>query len=132
MERDTASCLALAMSWNIVRLDLARTPGHPEGSRDHCYLLRLPLNAAGFVDQRRLRAQPEEATVLRSWPDEPERAGHLAHVRDRWIISYGPGEEDDETVFHLETHPFRPGEYVTITGPEGRPLSFRVWSCQSL
>jgi hypothetical protein len=120
------------MLWNIVRLDLAHAPSHPDGSREHCYFLRLPLNPAGFVDQRRLRDQPEEATVLRSWPGEPERSGHLAQVRDRWVISYGPDQHDGEAVFHLETHPFRPGEYVTITGPEGRPLSFRVWSCQAL
>jgi len=119
------------MHWNIVRLDLDPAPDDPDGARDRCYFLRLPLNPAGFVDQRRLREQPEAATVLRSAPDEPERTGHLAHVRDRWVISYGPDDED-EALFHLETHAFRAGGHVTITGPKGRSLSFRVWSCQAL
>ena len=38
------------------------------------------------------------------------------------------GKEDDETVFHLETHPMRIGEYITLTEPDGSRLPFRVTS----
>ena len=37
-------------------------------------------------------------------------------------MSYEPGEEDDERIFHLETHPIREGEYITLTEPDGRQL----------
>jgi hypothetical protein len=47
-------------------------------------------------------------------------------------MSYEPGEEDDETVFHLETHPLRIGEYVTLTEPDGTRLPFRVASLKQL
>jgi hypothetical protein len=47
-------------------------------------------------------------------------------------MSYEPGEEDDETVFHLETHPILLGEYITLTEPDGSQLPFRVASLKEL
>ena len=41
-------------------------------------------------------------------------------------MSYEPGEADDEIVFHLETHPIRIGEYVTLTEPDDSRLPFRI------
>jgi hypothetical protein len=41
------------------------------------------------------------------------------------------GDDDDEGVYHLESHPLRPGEYVTLTEPDGRRLPFRVVQSQS-
>ena len=49
-----------------------------------------------------------------------------------WALSYRPGEEDDEIVFLLETHPIRIGEYVTLTEPDGAHLPFRVASLKDL
>ena len=49
-----------------------------------------------------------------------------------WAFSYRPGEDDDEQVFHLENHPIRIGEYLTLTEPDGERLPFRVASLQSL
>lgn len=112
----------------MIRLDLARTPEFPDGSAAHSYLLRLPLDAEGVVDLATAHAAPERCTVLRSWPDEPDTHGYLRHGRRGWVFSYAPGEADDEAIFHLETHPLRPGDYVTITEPDGARLCFRVAS----
>ena len=119
------------MTWNMIRLDLARTTDHPEGSAAHSYLLRLPLDEHGIVDLPATRAAPELCTVLRSWPDEPDIRGYLRHGRKGWVFSYAPGEADDEAIFHLETHPLRLGEYVTITEPDGTHLCFRVTHSQT-
>ncbi|MEP7005752.1 MAG: hypothetical protein ABI810_07200 [Sphingomonas bacterium] len=120
------------MTWTMIRLDLARNRAFPDGSAEHCYLLRLPLDDHGIVDADAIKAAPERATILRSWPDEPDIHGYLLHASRGWIFSYAPGESDDEPVFHLETHPLRLGEYVTITERDGTPLCFRVSRCDAL
>jgi len=120
------------MTWTLIRLELARSPEFPEGSAAHAYLLRVPLDGHAIADSDALRAHPERAEVLRIWPDEPDQHGYLLHHRNRWIFSYAPGEADDEPVFHLETHPLRLGEYVTITERDGTSLCFRITRCEAL
>ena len=114
------------MNWTSIRLELARMPEFPEGSASRCYLLRLPIDGDGLVDEDTIRRDPAKATVRRFWPNEPDLSGHVIRTRRGWAFSYRPGEDDDETVFHLETHPFRIGEYVTLTEPDGSRLPFRV------
>jgi hypothetical protein len=45
-----------------------------------------------------------------------------------WAFSYRPGEEDDEALYHLESHALRQGDYVTLTQSDGDRLPFRVAS----
>lgn len=120
------------MTWYMIRLDLARTRGFPEGSREHCYLLRIPLDDQQIVDREAVAAAPERATVLRVWPDAPDTAGYLVHKRRGWVFSYAPGDADDEPLFHLEAHPLRAGEYVTVTERDGTPLAFEISQCRVL
>ena len=94
------------MSWKSLRLELARTKEFPNGSPAHAYLLQLPLDDSGIIDEGALGLEPERALVRRSWPDEP--------------------------VFHLETHRMVPGEYITLTDPDGEQLPFRVVSIRPL
>ena len=118
------------MTWHMIRLDLARSREFPQGSREHSYLLRAPLDGQQTVDLEGLHAAPEKAEVLRSRPDEAEMRGYLIHKRRGWVFSYGPGDTDDEPVFHLESHPLRIGEYVTVTEGDGTPLPYRVSLCE--
>ena len=120
------------MTWNRIRLDLARTTDFPQGSADIAYLLDLPLGEDSRLDEKQLRAEPERARVLRSLPDAPDLVGYLVRASDGWAFSYAPGERDDESVFHLETHAIRPGEYLTLTESDGRRLPLRVTSVQAL
>lgn len=112
--------------WNIVRLELARTPGFPEGSVTRAYILRVPLDRAGLIDEKALAKRPAMATVRRFWPNEPDQSGYLIRNRNGWAFSYAIGDEDDETVSHLEAHPLRVGDYVTVTERDGVSLPFRV------
>ena len=120
------------MNWKSIRLELARTSEFPEGSASRAYLLRLPLDESGLIDERELAGSPALATVHRFWPNEPDRSGYVIRTPYGWAMSYEPGETDDESVFHLETHPIRLGEYLTLTEPDGRQLPFRVASLKQL
>ena len=120
------------MNWKCIRLELARTPDFPEGSASRAYLLRLPLDEDGRIDAAAIAAEPGQATVRRFWPSEPDMIGYVIRTEDGWAFSYEPGDADDEAVFHLETHPIRIGEYVTLTEPDGRRLPFRVVKLEPL
>jgi hypothetical protein len=112
--------------WKTIRLELARTREHPQGSAKHAYVLNLPLDDDGLIDEDARAAEPERATVHRMWPGEPDRNGYVIHGEKGWAFSYEVGDDDDEALFHLENHPIREGEYLTLTEPDGERLPFRV------
>jgi hypothetical protein len=116
------------VTWYSIRLELARTAEYPNGSASRCYLLRLPINANGLIEEGALEEEPARATVRRFWPNEADLSGYVIRTPRGWAFSYRPGADDDETVFHLESHPLRLGEYVTLTEPDGQQLPFRVAS----
>lgn len=120
------------MNWKSIRLELARTPDYPEGSPSRAYLLRLPLDEGGLIDAAELDRSPERATVHRFWPNQADLSGYVIHTPRGWAFSYEIGEDDDETVFHLESHPMRIGEYITLTEPDGSRLPFRVAGLKQL
>jgi hypothetical protein len=120
------------MNWKIIRLELARTKEFPGGSASRVYLLRLPVDEEGLIDEAALRERPAQATVRRFWPNERDMRGYVIRTPKGWAFSYRLGEEDDEAIFHLETHPIRIGEYLTLTEPDGRRLPFRVASMKEL
>lgn len=115
-----------------VRLELARTPEFPNGSASRAYLVHLPLDAEGMIDEEALRRTPAKATVRRFWPNQRDMAGYVILTPKGWALSYKPGDDDDETIFHLENHPMRAGEYITLTEPDGERLPFRIASLRSL
>lgn len=118
------------MALKTIRLELARHPDYPEGSSRHGYELQAPLQPDGHLDEAAWRSlhRTEHTLVRRFWPGEDDRSGELVHTRHGWAFSYAPGEDDDETVFRLDRHLFRPGEYVTVTEPSGAAHTFRVVS----
>lgn len=116
--------------WKLVRLELARTPEFPEGSASRAYMLRVPLTEDGLIDRVALMRNPAMATVRRFWPNQPDQSGYLVRNGDGWAFSYALGDDDDEAVYHLDSHPIRLGEYVTLTERDGARLPFKVMRLQ--
>ncbi len=112
-----------------IRLELARTPEFPEGSPNHGYQFVVPLDKEDHIDVEAWRADKKACTVKRFWGEEDADEGYLIHTRHRsWAFSYAPGEEDDEPFFRFESHAFREGEYVSLTGHDGVIHPFKVVS----
>lgn len=117
------------MALSTIRLELARTKDHPEGSPAHGYEFTAPLDAEGHLDREAWREYRQVCTVRRFWRGEDDEVGLLLHGRgNRWVFSYAPGEEDDEPIFRFDSHVFRPGEYLSITEHDGVTRPFRVVS----
>ena len=112
--------------WNLVRLELAKTPEFPEGSASRAYMLRVPLDINGLIDDAELASEPNMATVRRFWPNEPDQTGHIARNSRGWLLSCAIGDDDEPMSYHLELQPLHVGGYVHLTGPDGIALPFRV------
>lgn len=117
------------MTLRLIRLELARNPGFPDGSAERGYEFHAPLTADGHLDAEAFRSVRAACTVRRFWRGEDDRRGTLHHTRNHaWVFSYAPGEEDDEAFHRLEQHSFRVGDYVSIREPDQQVLTFRVAS----
>lgn len=115
------------MTWQHIRLNLARTDDYVDGSSEHGYDLVAPITKDGQLDEAAWRADKSRSHVRRFWKGEKDEIGELVHTRQRtWAFSYAPGEDDDEPIFHLETHKLAPGEYITITEHDGERYPFRI------
>jgi hypothetical protein len=100
-----------------IRLELARTPEHPEGARDIGYEFTAPLDGTGHVDAAHFREVKDRCRVRRFRPDEEDDVGHLIRKPGgSWAFHYDihSDEEDDESGYRFGDHVFKPGEYVSV------------------
>ena len=112
------------MPWRKLRLELARSPAYPEGSRHHGYLLNAPLDRSGRIDVAAYEAGQNRAVVEEFWADrEPRRGRFVRHRRNLWCFAFGM---EEEPIFHFGDHRFVPGEYVTVRDLSGKDLTFRI------
>jgi hypothetical protein len=118
--------------WSRVRITLARTPQFPQGSASHAYELIIPLAADNRIDQAAFKAAPGRASVQHVVPNRPPRRGAILLQGGRFVLSYAPGDADDEAISHLENHPLGVGDYVTITEPGEEAQPYRVESVTPL
>ena len=117
-----------------VRLNLARTPDHPNGSSQHGYEFVAPLDQEGHIDADVWRERRTECRVRRFWQGENDEFGHLIHRRGgSWAFTYDiDGEDDDEAGYRFGLHAFKPGEYVSIKDEDGDLFTFQVVTVESL
>ena len=52
------------------------------------------------------------------------KPGGAEHAR--WVFDYSPDEEDDEAGYKFGVHAFLPGEYLSISGQDGKQHTFLV------
>ena len=112
--------------WYLVRLELAMTDKFPAGSPLRSYLICLPLEADGVIDEMACKAEPARASVRRFWPNETDKSGYVFRTSHGWAFSYAHGEDEGKNFTILENQPIRAQEYVKLTGPDGMCREFHV------
>ena len=63
------------------------------GFPHHCYLLHLPLEARGLIDEEMVRASPKRATVRRFWPSQPDLRGYVIKMSKGWASAKRRGRD---------------------------------------
>ncbi len=75
------------VSLKTVRLELARTKGHPNGNPNHGYEFHAPLNGDGHLDETAWPDNKELCSVRRFEDDLEDEHGLLLHLGpDRWVF----------------------------------------------
>ncbi|URD60044.1 hypothetical protein M8312_09555 [Sphingomonas sp. KRR8] len=113
------------MTWQSIRLELEATRDFPKGSASRAYILRLPLTASGAIDAEALTRAPQQATVRRLWPSEPDLSGHAVQV-DGHLAFYARQDSGGGIFSTLNMPVLREGASITVSERGGEPLPFRV------
>jgi hypothetical protein len=117
-----------------IRLELAREPGHPEGSSRTGYEIVAPLDEGGRLSAEMWRENRDLCRVQRFHEGEADKIGRLArHPGGSWYFDYDQARsDDDEPGFRLGAERFLPSEYVSIKDAGGHMHTYRVISVQPI
>ncbi|WP_436642793.1 hypothetical protein [Microbaculum sp. FT89] len=119
-----------------IRLSLARSHDHPNGSDHHGYEFVAPLDSDGHIDAEVWRKARDRCIVRRFWAGEQDEIGKLVHKPGgaeyaRWVFDYDDTtDDDDEAGYRFASHAFRIGEYVSIRDEDGDMHTFQVVSVE--
>lgn len=113
------------MNWKSIRLELGRTHDFPNGSASRAYLMRLPLAPDGTIDEQAVIHMPEQATVRRMWPSQPDLSGHLVRQGTNWAFLAGRSGAKRTIYSELDSRPISEGAMLTLR-ENGQELPFRV------
>jgi hypothetical protein len=121
---------SLPHEFRQIRLELAREPGHPEGSNASGYDLIAPLDQDSRLSPDVWRAHKDACRVHRFREDEDDRVGRLARrPGGSWYLDYDDARsDDDESAHRLGNERFLIGEYVSIADEDGTMHTYRVVS----
>lgn len=118
--------------FRIIHLDLAREPGHPNGSPEDRYTLVLPLDANARIDLDYCRQFPDLCRVAHASPEDGIHRGLVRpEANGAWTFDYGDADHESEVGFRLGDEQFVPGEYVSVVR-DGEAHPYRVISLQRL
>lgn len=115
------------MNWTTIRLELAGTHDFPAGSVSRGYLIRVPLDENGSIDETSLAKAPQIATVRRFWSTEPDESGRLVRVDGQWALRCNGTPDRLLSINRLGL-----GEEVSVVESDGLLLPFRVASIRHL
>ncbi len=101
---------------------LARGPNQPAGDTGYGLEIELCLSARGQIEAAGAGEEPWR--VRRFWPDRADWHGELVPVDEGWGIRSTEG--DDAPMWELHGRILRPGEYITLVGPDNAELVFRI------
>jgi hypothetical protein len=116
--------------FKIIHLDLAREPGHPQGSAEDRYTLVLPLDEEGYIDPDYCRSFPDLCRVAHASLRDGVHRGLVRREEDgTWTFDYGDADSQDEAGFRFSHERFTPGEYVSVIR-HGQAHPYKVISIQ--
>nr|PZN70696.1 MAG: hypothetical protein DIU57_21755 [Pseudomonadota bacterium] len=122
------------MSLKMVRLELARDPEYPTGSRERGYEFVAPLDPDGTLNVEEWRANRDRCRVKRFWPDQNWPIGRLVYTPDgSWIFDFDPNRSDDDVPgFKLDKRKIVPGEYISFRENDGELRAYFVVTVEEL
>ena len=115
-----------------IRLELARSRQHAEGSSLDAYEFVAPLDANDHIDLEAWREKRTLCFVHRIEGGRVVERGVLVHRAGgaggaTWAFDYEPGgNADEEAGYRFGAHAFAPGEYVSIRDEDGDLRTYRV------
>ena len=116
-----------------VRLELARSKEHPNGSAQHGYEFVAPLDGQGHLSAEEWKKSKAKCTVRRFTAGADDEKGLLIDVGRGWNFDYDAhSRDDDEPLFKLDRHTIKQGEYLSITEHDGVMRTFRVVSVRAV
>lgn len=102
----------------------------PAGSLDEAsggrLLLDLVIEAGARPDAAARRADPAPWPARRWLPGLPEEAGDIALDADGWLLRFPADPDGAAWRLHMPEAGLRPGEVVTLAGPDGQETAWRV------
>jgi hypothetical protein len=117
-----------------IRLELARSKGHAEGSSGDGYEFVAPLDADNHIDVEAWKRERGLCFVHRIEKGVTTERGLLVHRAGgaggaTWAFEYEPGGPADEDAgYRFAAHAFAPGEYVSVRDEDGGLHTYRVAS----
>ncbi|MBU8537057.1 hypothetical protein [Falsiroseomonas tokyonensis] len=106
--------VTLAMTWS---------PAEPEGHAGYRIVFAMALDSQGGPDAAAWLADPDPWPARQETPGEPVRHGDVAHDEEGWSLRFPRegGALSEAPLHRIFGGPgwLRPGEVVTIAGPEG-------------
>ncbi len=119
---------SLPHEFRQIRLELAREPGHPEGSNAIGYDLIAPLDESERLSAEVWRHHKDQCRVHRFHEGEDDQVGRLARrPGGSWYFDYDDATTaDDESAYRLGDERFVIGEYVSVADDEGHMHTYRV------
>lgn len=103
---------------------LARGPGLPDGDLNDRMVMRMHLTGQGHLDAQAFHGAHEPWLAARDRPGLPTKQSELIHEEDTWALK--DLTDDDNPLWIVEGHVFRPGELVVLRRPDGEELLFRI------
>ncbi len=118
-----------------VRLELARDPDFPAGSRERGYDFIAPLDESGHIVHEAWEELKDRCRVRRFWPGQADEVGHVVRrPSGQWSFHYDIHGDAarDESGFRFSSHAFNPGEYVSMLEQDGVLRTFFVASVREI
>ncbi|MBC7800388.1 MAG: hypothetical protein H7Z10_07185 [Gemmatimonadaceae bacterium] len=103
---------------------LAKGPGAPDGDLLDSLVVRLALNPQGQIDPDAYDVDPAPWLATRARPGAETRHSELIRLDEGWALQSLASEDDP--LWTLEGHVFRPGDLVRLGRPDGEELLFRI------